>query len=156
MHVEAITAEPGCYAADNLPPPVRRLDCVKSGLIDNQARIKKKELKMFTNVLVSDPLKDIFREMGLLDNELFPFAGGYRQPRAVEFPAINVYESADNLVVTAELPGVDPEKIDISHKGDKLNPPPEVTITGASGRAVILKKSSNCRLRWAQTMWKPN
>ncbi len=75
---------------------------------------------MFTNVLVSDPLRDIFKEMEFFDRELFPFTGGRRQQRAVEFPAINVYESADNLVVTAELPGVDPEKIDISHEGEKL------------------------------------
>lgn len=75
---------------------------------------------MFTNVLVSDPFRDIFKELESIDNELFPFAGGCRQQRAVEFPAINVYEGADNFVVTAELPGVDPKKIDISHEGDKL------------------------------------
>ena len=104
-----------------MPPLVEWLDVVENGLIDNQTRIRKeKELNMFTNVLGSDPFRDIFQEMESIDRELFPFASDCRQERAVEFPAINVYESADNLVVTAELPGVDPEKIDISHEGDTL------------------------------------
>ena len=75
---------------------------------------------MFTNVVVPDPFRDIFKEMEFIDNELFPFASGCRQRTGVEFPAINVYEGADNLVVTAELPGVDPDKIDITFEGDKL------------------------------------
>ena len=75
---------------------------------------------MFKNVLVPDPFRDIFMEMEFIDNELFPFAAGCKQQRSVDFPAINVYEGADNLVVTAELPGVDPDKIDITFEGDKL------------------------------------
>ncbi|MFQ5432990.1 MAG: Hsp20/alpha crystallin family protein [Nitrospinota bacterium] len=75
---------------------------------------------MFTNVLVSDPFRDIFKEMESLDQELFPFAGGCRQRRALEFPAINVYEGTENLVLTAEVPGVEPDKIDVTVEGDKL------------------------------------
>ena len=75
---------------------------------------------MFKNTVLPDPFRDIFKEMEFIDNELFPFAAGCRQRGGVEFPAINVYEGADNLVVTAELPGVDPDKIDITFEGDKL------------------------------------
>lgn len=44
----------------------------------------------------------------------------YRQ-RSRSFPAINIW-SNDNegVIVTAELPGIDPEKIDISTTGDTL------------------------------------
>ena len=75
---------------------------------------------MFKNAIVRDPFRDIFKEMEFIDNEMFPFAAGCRQRGGVEFPAINVYEGADNLVVTAELPGVDSGKIELTFEGDKL------------------------------------
>lgn len=40
------------------------------------------------------------------------------------YPAMNVWANQDGAVVTAELPGVDPEDIDISVVGDTL------TVTG--------------------------
>jgi HSP20 family protein len=33
---------------------------------------------------------------------------------AAEYPALNVYANQDGVVITAELPGVDPEDLDIS------------------------------------------
>lgn len=35
-------------------------------------------------------------------------------PVAVEFPAVNVWLAADNAVVTTELPGIDPQSLDIT------------------------------------------
>ena len=32
----------------------------------------------------------------------------------VEFPAVNVWVSADNAVVTTEIPGIDPESLDVT------------------------------------------
>lgn len=37
-----------------------------------------------------------------------------------EFPAMNVWLGADDAIVTAELPGIDPNDIDISVAGDLL------------------------------------
>ena len=45
---------------------------------------------------------------------------GKTQIRANVFPALNVYEEADKLVVTAELPGIKPEDIDLSVEGETL------------------------------------
>lgn len=75
---------------------------------------------MLIKELFNDASRDIFREMELLDNEFGSFLDVCRPDRAAEFPAVNIYESADELVVTAELPGIDPEKIDISHLGNTL------------------------------------
>jgi len=49
------------------------------------------------------------------------------------YPAINIWENAESAVVTAELPGIDAEKIDIEVKGDIL------TLSG-TGEAETLKE----------------
>jgi HSP20 family protein len=41
-------------------------------------------------------------------------------PSAVEFPAVNIWVSGDDALVTAEIPGVDPGSIDISVIGNSL------------------------------------
>ena len=38
----------------------------------------------------------------------------YDRPRATAFPPVNIWTSEDGLVVTAELPGIDPEALEIS------------------------------------------
>jgi len=38
----------------------------------------------------------------------------WNAPASVEFPAVNVWVAENNAVVTSELPGVEPEDIDIS------------------------------------------
>ena len=56
-------------------------------------------------------------------NRLFSSYTGERIRRAVGFgvfPPMNVSEDADNLYVRAELPGVNPEEIEISVEGDNL------------------------------------
>ena len=42
------------------------------------------------------------------------------QDRANIYPALNIYEEADRLVVTAELPGVKAADLDLSIEGDTL------------------------------------
>lgn len=39
---------------------------------------------------------------------------------AAEYPAINVWSGKDDYVLTAELPGIDPAKLEISVVGDTL------------------------------------
>ncbi|MFW5857584.1 MAG: Hsp20/alpha crystallin family protein [Planctomycetota bacterium] len=56
-------------------------------------------------------------------NELFSGVGDGL--RATEYPAINVYTGQDDLVVTAEIPGVDPESLDVNVVEETL------TIRGA-------------------------
>jgi len=49
---------------------------------------------------------------------------GQKSPQ--EYPAVNIWEKDGKAVVTAELPGIDPEKLDISVSGET------VTIAGAA------------------------
>jgi HSP20 family protein len=56
------------------------------------------------------------------------FAGFYGRPRfqtAPSYPAMNVWTNQEGAVITAELPGVNPEDIDISVVGETL------TLTGS-------------------------
>ena len=67
-------------------------------------------------------LDQLSREMkGLFD----AFAGAGRGRAAGVYPAINVSENDDAILVRAELPGVDPGKLDITVESNTL------TIAGA-------------------------
>ncbi len=57
------------------------------------------------------------REVNRLFSDSFSLAGGRTAPR---YPAMNVWTNEEEALVTAELPGVNPEDIDISVVGDTL------------------------------------
>ncbi len=75
---------------------------------------------------VRDPFEStISREISKLQNEMntlferffgrsFPFA------RVQNYPAINIYHDTDNLYVTAELPGIKIQDLDITLEEDSL------------------------------------
>jgi HSP20 family protein len=69
----------------------------------------------------TDPL----RQMQRLRQEMNQVFSGLDQPLSEEFPAVNAWLGEGDIVVTAELPGVDPGKVDISVVGDTL------TISGS-------------------------
>jgi HSP20 family protein len=45
---------------------------------------------------------------------------GHERPRAVAFPPVNVWSGEDGMIVTAELPGVDPTTLEITAVRDGL------------------------------------
>jgi len=61
-------------------------------------------------------------------NRIFANAG---QTTPQDFPAINIWENQESAVVTAELPGMDAEKINIEVIGDML------TLSGSSEPEVL-------------------
>ena len=68
----------------------------------------------------------------------------FDMPSTVEFPATNVWVSEDKAVVTTEVPGIDPDTLEISVMGDSL------TLRG-SRQAEELKEeeSYHRRERWS-------
>jgi len=65
----------------------------------------------------------VWREMNRLQremNRLFDDTYPHRARRAAGYPAMNVWANEDGLIITAEVPGVKPEDIDISVVGDTL------------------------------------
>lgn len=60
-------------------------------------------------------------EMASLQREMNRLFSSVGQRPPQEYPAVNVWEKEGTAVVTAELPGMDPEKMDISVSGDSLS-----------------------------------
>ncbi len=69
---------------------------------------------------------DVMPEMLQLQREMNRLFSNVGQKSPQEYPAVNIWEKDQTAVVTAELPGIDPEKIEISMSGDSL------TITGTA------------------------
>ena len=68
----------------------------------------------------TSPWRDMARlqnEMNRLFSDTFALSGGRTAPG---YPAMNVWTNEDGAVITAELPGVSAENIDISVVGDTL------------------------------------
>jgi len=65
---------------------------------------------------MTDPL----REMQRLQREMNRVFTGLEQPLSQEVPLVNAWVGEEDVVVTAELPGVDPAKVDISVVGNTL------------------------------------
>ena len=77
--------------------------------------------------MLSNPFdfRSSYREMERLRremNQLFEqLDRGPRLSVAAAYPAMNVWTNADGAVVTAELPGMNPEDLEISVHGDTLS-----------------------------------
>lgn len=65
---------------------------------------------------MTDPLRELRRMQGEL-NRVFSGAGRSLNPEA---PAVNAWVGEADVIVAAELPGVDPAKVEISVVGDTL------------------------------------
>lgn len=64
---------------------------------------------------------DPFREMNQLQREMNHLFSNYQGHRAErEFPLFNVWEDMNGLLLTTELPGVEPQDIEIVVVGDTL------------------------------------
>lgn len=63
-----------------------------------------------------EEMERLQREM----NRLFRSSRGSRLQTAPSFPAMNIWTSDEGQVITAEIPGVDPEDLDVSVTGEIL------------------------------------
>lgn len=65
-------------------------------------------------------LIDLGSEMQRLQRDMNRLFTGFNEPYSHEFPALNVWVGEQDAIVVAELPGVDPQGMDISIVGDTL------------------------------------
>ena len=79
---------------------------------------------------------DPFTEVRQLQREMNRLFSDVSVRRAQEFPAVNVWTGPDGYLVTAELPGIDPNGLDITVIGDTL------TIKGERGPDEIDESES--------------
>lgn len=80
-----------------------------------------------------DPLRELFR----LQRDMNRLFGESTGPAAGEYPAINLWTGDNDVVLTAELPGVEPDDLDISVKERTL------TIRGTR-KADTLQEGETC------------
>jgi HSP20 family protein len=78
-------------------------------------------------------------------NRLFSHAGQRAQQ---DYPAVNIWENMENAIVTAELPGIDPGKIDIEVTGDIM------TLSGTSQFNVLKEGETYLRQERVQDSFK--
>jgi len=64
-----------------------------------------------------DPFRDLQREVGRLFESLEPLHA-WRLSR--HYPAINLYDGGDRYLLSAQLPGMNPEDLDLSITGETL------------------------------------
>ena len=81
---------------------------------------------------INDPFSDLMR----LRNDMNRLFSGSAYPFQPAYPAVNIWVNEKGAVVTAELPGLDVEQMDISVLGDTL------TLTG-SRLFETLKENEN-------------
>jgi HSP20 family protein len=98
-----------------------------------------------------DPFREIQREVGRF-LETFEPLHSIRLPNS--FPAINLYDSNDRYVLTAELPGMAAEDLDLSITGETL------TLRGERRRPDGVSDESYRRQerqfgRWSRTVTLP-
>jgi HSP20 family protein len=65
-----------------------------------------------------DPFRELQREVGRLFESLEPQMHTWRVAR--QFPAINLYDAGDHYVLSAQLPGMTAEELDLSITGETL------------------------------------
>jgi len=63
---------------------------------------------------------DVMPEMLHLQREMNRLFSNVGQKSPQDYPAVNIWAKDGAAVVTAEFPGIDPEKIDVSVSGDVL------------------------------------
>ncbi len=63
---------------------------------------------------------DPWREMHRIQREMNRLFNTAPYPDAQVYPALNMFTNADNIIVTAELPGYNPDDINISVVHDQL------------------------------------
>jgi len=61
-----------------------------------------------------------WREMQRLQNEVNRLFSGITPAVGQEYPPVNIWMGAEDVIITAEIPGVKAEDVDISVIGDRL------------------------------------
>jgi HSP20 family protein len=69
---------------------------------------------------IMPPRRVMLRGMRNLQNAMEFLLGGTRGPVRKQYQMINAWVNEDGMLISAELPGVDPKKLDISIEGETL------------------------------------
>ena len=65
-------------------------------------------------------LPDLFRDMRRAQDDMTRLFGGLRLGLRTEFPAANVWANPDGALITAQVPGVQPDQLDVTVHQDTV------------------------------------
>ena len=85
---------------------------------------------------VFDELESIQADM----NRILSGQDAPRFARRAAYPPLNVWASADGLVIDAEMPGVDPQDVEISAVGDELSLRGQVNAQAPAEGETVLRR----------------
>ena len=85
---------------------------------------------MFADTMFTDLLRQLNELRREVDTAFT--SNTTRQSGTARFPSVNIFSTDDNVMVTAEVPGVDPDSIDISAYRDTLTIKGERTLGDAA------------------------
>ena len=94
-------------------------------------------------------LRDLQREMNRF------FDAGPAPDHTTRFPLLNILSDQDGLVVTAELPGVDPAELDLSLAKGQLTIRGTVKDTAPEGEGVVCHRRERMSGPFARTIALP-
>jgi len=98
-----------------------------------------------------DPFRDFQREFGKLFETMEPMA---HLRAARTFPAVNLYDAGETYVVSAQLPGIGAEDVDLSITGDTLTLRGERKRTEGVSEENYRRQERQCG-RWARAITLP-
>lgn len=101
-----------------------------------------------------DPFRELQREMGKLLDGLDPFQL-HRLRNVREYPPLNIHDAGDVYVLTAQIPGMAPDEVELTISGETL------TMRGERKRPEGVKDESYRRQerpvgRWSRTITLPD
>ena len=87
----------------------------------------------------------VFDELGAIQADMNRILSGQDAPRFARraraaYPPLNVWASADGLVIDAEMPGVDPQDAEISVVGDELSLRGKVNAQEPADGETVLRR----------------
>jgi HSP20 family protein len=83
---------------------------------------------------------DVFNEMERLRREMNNLVSGYERDGNPTFPLINVYDGKNDLVVTAELPGLSKDQVKITFADNVLTLSGEIKALPKSKGMIVVRR----------------
>ena len=84
----------------------------------------------------------IFDELESIQSDMNRLLAGAEAPRRARaaYPPLNVWSTAEGLVLDAEMPGVDPRDVEISVVGDELSLHGKVNVQEPAAGETVLRR----------------
>lgn len=90
---------------------------------------------------------DPFREMAALQRAVNSLFRDFSTQRGTGYPPVEVVDKGDSVVVTAEIPGVNKDEVDLTVLGDTLTITGEKKLPAEEGASYIRHERPHGRFR---------